>query len=204
MNKLAIALAFSAIGATAASAQIITLNTGTSVRTDRVRTDGTWRREGNTDIYVRSRIDANGNRVVERARRDALGNFIIVDSRIVNRDDNRRRTDNVWKRSANDNSVYVRTRIDANGNRIMEKARRDANGNYVVFDTRVLGNRGARDRDSDRDSDRRDRNKAGRDRDSDRRDGKGKDGKWKKDKDGNRWDKAVNKGNGKSKGKNKD
>lgn len=181
MNKLAIALAFSAIGATAASAQIITLNTGTSVRTDRVQTDGTWRRDGNTDIYVRSRIDANGNRVVERARRDVLGNFILIDSRIVNRDDNR----------DNQNRVYVRTRIDANGNRIMEKARRDANGNYVIFDTKVLGSKGVKDRDHDRDRD--DRWEM-----SD-----GKEGKWKKDKKGKKWDKAVNKGNGKSKGKNK-
>lgn len=190
MNKLAIALAFSAVGATAASAQIINLNTGTSIRTDRVQTDGTWRRQGNTDIYVRSRIDANGNRVVERARRDALGNYSVIDSRILNRDDNRGRKDNVWNRSDNENRVYVRTRVDANGNRIMEKARRDANGNYVVFDTKVLGSKGVRDRDND-----------GRDDRWEKSDGK--EGKWKKDKKGKKWDKAVNKGNGKSKGKNK-
>ena len=178
MNKLAIALAFSAVGATAASAQVIDLNTAASIVTGRVQTDGTWRREGNTDIYVRSRIDANGNRVVERARRDALGNYILIDSRIVNRNDNR----------DNQNRVYVRTRIDANVNRIMEKARRDANGNYVIFDTKVLGNKGVKDRNH--------------------RDGRwdmsdGKEGKWKKDKKGKKWDKA-NKANGKSNGKHKD
>lgn len=192
MNKLAIALAMSAVGATAASAQMVNLNTGASIVTDRVQ-DGTWRREGNTDIYARTRIDANGNRVVDRARRDALGNYVIIDTRIVNRnDDNRGRTDNTWKRSDNENRVYVRTRVDANGNRVIEKARRDANGNYVVFDSRVV-NRSVRDRDND-----------GRD---DRwENGKSKDGKWKKDKDGKKWDKAVSKaekGNGKGKGKNK-
>lgn len=197
MNKLALALAFSAIGATAASAQIIDLNTGTSISTNRTQ-DGTWRREGNTDIYTRTRVDSNGDRVVDRARRDALGNFIVIDSRIVNRnDDNRGRNDNTWKRSDNENRVYVRTRYDANGNRIIEKARRDSNGNYIVFDSRVVSRNDVR-RDHDRDDDGRD----------DRwENGKSKDGKWKNDKNGKKWDKAVNKGsrnnNGKGKGKNK-
>lgn len=191
MNKLAIALAFSAIGATAGSAQIVNLGTGASVLTSRIQ-DGTWRREGNTDIYVRTRVDANGNRIVERARRDALGNYVIIDSRIVNRGDNRGRTDNTWKRSDNENRVYVRTRVDANGNRIMEKARRDANGNYVIFDTKVLGPKRIKDANNDGRDDRWEDGK------------KAKDGKWKKDKHGKKWDKAVNKGNHKSKGKNKD
>ena len=192
MNKLALALAFSAVGATAGSAQIINLNTGASIVTDRIQ-DGTWRREGNTDIYVRTRIDANGNRVVDRARRDALGNYSIIDSRILNRDDNRGRSDNTWKRSNNENRVYVRTRVDANGNRIMEKARRDANGNYVIFDTKVLGQKKLRDGNNNGIDDRAEN-------------GKSKDGKWKKDKDGKKWDKAVNKSeksHGKAKGKHK-
>lgn len=196
MNKLALALAFSAVGATAGSAQVINLNTAASVVRDRIQ-DGTWRREGNTDIYVRTRIDANGNRIVERARRDALGNYTIIDSRISNRnDDNRGRTDGTWKRngsSGNGNRVYVRTRVDANGNRIMEKARRDANGNYVIFDTKVLGQGKARNGDNDRDND------GISDRDERRH---GKDGKWKKDKNGKKWDKA-DKSHGKGKGKNK-
>jgi len=190
MNKLALALAFSAIGATSASAQIINLNTGASVVTDRGQTDGTWRREGNTDIYVRTRIDANGNRVVERARRDVLGNFTLIDSRIVNRGDNRGRTDNTWKRSDNENRVYVRRRVDANGNTILEKARRDANGNYVVFDSKVVGPRKVKDRDNDGRDDRLEA-------------GKSKDGKWKKDKDGKKFDKAVSKAEGKAKAKGK-
>lgn len=192
MNKLALALAFSAIGATAGSAQILSINTGASVVTDRLQ-DGTWRREGNTDIYVRTRIDANGNRVVERARRDALGNYTIIDSRILNRGDDRGRGDKgEWSRKGNDNQqrVYVRKRVDANGNVIMEKARRDANGNYVIFDTKVLGKRTMKDSDND---DRDDRWEAERE---------GKDGKWKKDKNGKKWDKAVNKA-GKSHGKGK-
>ncbi|MBA2689005.1 MAG: hypothetical protein H0U64_13050 [Gemmatimonadaceae bacterium] len=193
MNKLALALAFSAVGATAASAQIVNLNTGASISTNRTQ-DGSWRREGNTDIYTRRRIDANGNRVIDRARRDALGNFIVIDSRIVSRNDNRGHTDNTWKNSDNEHRVYVRTRTDANGNRILEKARRDSNGNFVVFDSRVLGRANDRDRDNDGISD-------------DREDGKSKDGKWKKDKDGKKWNKAVNKANksnnGKAKGKNK-
>ncbi len=193
MNKLALALAFSAVGATAASAQIVNLNTGASISTNRMQ-DGNWRREGNTDIYTRRRIDANGNRVIDRARRDALGNFIVIDSRIVSRNDNRGRADNTWKNSDNEHRVYVRTRIDANGNRILEKARRDSNGNFVVFDSRVLGRANDRDRDNDGISD-------------DHDDGKSKDGKWKKDKDGKKWNKAVDKAhksnNGKAKGKNK-
>ncbi len=190
MNKLALALAFSAVGATAASAQIVNLNTGASISTGRTQ-DGTWRREGNTDIYTRTRIDANGNRVVDRARRDALGNFIVIDSRILSRDDRDRRNDGTWNNRDNENRVYVRTRIDANGNKVMEKARRDANGNFIVFDSRVLGRADVRDRDHDDRDDRWEKEKS-------------KDGKWKKDKKGKKWNKAVNKGNnGKSKGKNK-
>lgn len=189
MNKLALALAFSAIGATAGSAQIVNLNTAASAITDRLQ-DGTWRREGNTDIYVRTRIDANGNRVVDRARRDALGNYVVLESRIVGRDDNRGRTDNTWKRSDNENRVYVRRRIDANGNTVLEKARRDANGNYVIFDSKIVGPKSVRDRDNDGRDDRMENGKA-----------KAKDGKWKQDKNGKKWDKAVNKGNGKAKGK---
>jgi hypothetical protein len=185
MNKLALALALSAVGATAGSAQIVNLNTASSIVTDRIQ-DGTWRREGNTDIYVRTRIDANGNRVVERARRDALGNYTIIDSRILNRDDNRGRTDNTWKRSDNENRVYVRTRADANGNRIMEKARRDANGNYVIFDTKVLGQGRLKDENRNGIDDRAER---------------GKDGKWKKDKNGKKWEKGMRKGEGKHEGK---
>lgn len=189
MNKLALALAFSAIGATAGSAQIINLNTGASIVRDRIQ-DGTWRREGNTDIYVRTRIDANGNRVVERARRDALGSYTIIDSRVVNRDDNRGRGDNTWKRSGNQNRVYVRTRVDANGNRVMEKARRDANGNFVVFDTKVLGQGKLKDRDNDGRDDRFENEKD-------------HEGKWKKDKDDRKWDKEMRK-TGKHEGKKHD
>ena len=198
MNKLALALALSAVGATAGSAQVVNLNTAASVISDRVQ-DGTWRREGNTDIYVRTRIDANGNRVIERARRDALGNYTIIESRIANRDDNTGRGDKgEWSRKGNDNQhrVYVRKRVDANGNVIMEKARRDANGNYVIFDTKVLGQKKVKDSDNDGLDDRWEAEKEGR----------SKDGKWKKDKDGKKWDKAVNKsarGHEKSKGKNK-
>jgi hypothetical protein len=111
----------------------------------------------------------------------------------VNRDDNRGRTDNTWKRSDNENRVYVRTRVDANGNRIMEKARRDANGNYVIFDTKVLGQRKLKDSNNNGIDDRAEN-------------GKSKDGKWKQDKHGKKWDKAVNKSeksHGKAKGKNK-
>jgi hypothetical protein len=194
MNKLALALAFSAVGATAGSAQILNINTGASVVTDRLQ-DGTWRREGNTDIYVRTRIDANGNRVVERARRDALGNYTIIDSRIMNRGDNSGRGDKgEWSRKGNDNQhrVYVRKRVDANGNVIMEKARRDANGNFVIFDTKVLGKKTMKDRDNDGLDDRWEAER------------EGKDGKWKKDKNGKKWDKAVNKtGKAHGKGKNK-
>ena len=193
MNKLALALAFSAIGATAASAQIINLNTGASISTNRTQ-DGTWRREGNTDIYTRTRIDANGNRVVDRARRDALGNFVIIDSRILSRDDKRSKNDGSWNNRDNMNRVYVRTRIDANGNKIIEKARRDANGNYIVFDSRVVSRNNVRDRDNDGRDDRWEAEKS-------------RDGKWKHDKKGKKWDKAVNKAsksnNGKAKGKNK-
>lgn len=196
MNKLTLALALSAVGATTGSAQIVSLNTAASAVTDRIQTDGTWRREGNTDIYVRTRIDANGNRVVERARRDALGNYSIIDSRILSRDDNRGRNDNVWNRSDNENRVYVRRRVDANGNTVLEKARRDANGNYVVFDSKIVGSRRLQDE-----------NRNG----IDDRSEKSKQGKWKKDKNGKKWDKEMRKGDkgehsgthSKSKSKNK-
>lgn len=197
MNKLALALAISAIGATSASvsAQVVDVRTAATILRDRMQSDGTWRREGNTDIYVRTRIDANGNRVLERARRDALGNYVILDSRIVRRDDGRNRNDGTWNRSDNENRVYVRRRIDANGNTVLEKSRRDANGNFVIFDSKIVGPNKMRDRNNDGRDDRLEGNRT-----------KSKDGKWKKDKEGKKWNKGMGKSqkhDGKNEGEHK-
>src|SRR5438045_1072896 len=55
--------------------------------------NGSWQVVGQDrsgTIYERQTYDANGNLVVQRARRDANGNFSILSSRVVQRNGNSR------------------------------------------------------------------------------------------------------------------
>jgi hypothetical protein len=67
---------------------------------DTRRADGQWRREGRDRsgniLYVRTRYDANGNLIQERARRDTFGRYRVVDRRVIqyaNRRNDRRDND---------------------------------------------------------------------------------------------------------------
>ena len=75
------------------------------------RADGQWRKEGRdrngNTIYVRTRYDSNGNLVQEAATRNFLGQYHVVDRRVISYANNR-----------NNNRVY-----DRNGNY-------DRNGRY--------------------------------------------------------------------------
>lgn len=171
MKRIALVVSLAAAAAVPAQAQ--TLNTGTvmnaagQVLGTQVSADGR--------VYTRRRVDANGNVIIERSRRDANGSYVIFDTQTVQRSN----TD--WRLNGRDNNrVFVRRRVDANGNIVIERSRRDANGNYVIFDTNVV-NRGNSEwkRDSDRDTDKKmkkNKNKMHKDT----------DGKWKKDKNNNR------------------
>ena len=57
----------------------------TNCRTDRRAADGVWRQVGrgrnNNSIYQRRTLDANGNVVIQRARRNPDGTFTILSTR---------------------------------------------------------------------------------------------------------------------------
>lgn len=59
------------------------------------RADGQWRRQGRDRngnyIYVRTRYDASGNLVQERALRDTLGRYRVIDRRVIRNVNDRRR-----------------------------------------------------------------------------------------------------------------
>lgn len=61
------------------------------------RADGQWRRQGRDRngnyIYARTRYDSNGRLVQERALRDRLGRYRVIDRRVI-RNANDRRRDN--------------------------------------------------------------------------------------------------------------
>jgi hypothetical protein len=182
MNKLALALSMTLMAAAPMSAQLIQLNTGTTVRTDQRAVDGVWHREGNSNVYVRRHLDVNGNVIVERARLDAAGNYNIFNTRVA-------KNESARVRNGNDNQVFVRRRVDANGNVILERARRDANGNYVMIDSRVIGTQTIKDKNGNGIDDRTEN-------------GKQKDSKWKKDNNGKKWNKELGKaGKGKGRGR---
>ena len=134
--------------------------------------NGSWQVVGQDrsgTIYERQTYDANGNLVVQRARRDANGNFSILSSRVVQRNGNSRdcqvanngsvgsiilgngttncgynrgSADGVWRQvgqGRNNNSVYERRTVDANGNVVIQKARRNSNGSFTILSSRTVG-----------------------------------------------------------------
>ena len=86
MKAVILALAVGVATATTASAQLPGRATPTTSTSRGTSVDGSWRVVGQDQsgtIYERTTYDAYGNIVVQRARRDANGNFRILSTRTV-------------------------------------------------------------------------------------------------------------------------
>jgi hypothetical protein len=155
MKAVIFAVSVAAIAATAPlNAQVLggrptlpSTSRGTTV-------NGSWQAIGqdrNGTIYERRTYDGNGNIVIQRARRDANGNFSIIDTRTVRSNDNNgdcQLSGNnttvggiVLGRSGNTNCTYDRRSADGvwrqvgqgrNNNSVYERRTYDRNGNIVV------------------------------------------------------------------------
>ena len=224
---LTIALA-AAASAASANAQIPGRGIPTTTASRSTSVDGSWRvvgRDQSGTIYERSTYDRYGNIVVQRARRDANGNFRILSTRTVptnGRNDcqvagsngsvsdiifgrsgsgtydcrsNGSTADGVWRRVGNNNG----------NSRIYVRRTYDRNGNVVIQRARrnpngtftILNSRTVRNNGNNRDDDRWE-NRNDRDDDDDRWDNRN-------DRDDDRWDNRQYNGehNGKGKGKGK-
>jgi hypothetical protein len=224
---LTLALA-AAASAASANAQIPGRGIPTTTASRSTSVDGSWRvvgRDQSGTIYERSTYDRYGNIVVQRARRDANGNFRILSTRTVStngRNDcqvagsngsvsdiifgrsgsgtydcrsNGSTADGVWRRVGNNNG----------NSRIYVRRTYDRNGNVVIQRARrnpngtftILNSRTVRNNGNNRDDDRWE-NRNDRDDDDDRWDNRN-------DRDDDRWDNRQYNGehNGKGKGKGK-
>jgi hypothetical protein len=68
--------------------------------------DGSWQaigrdQSGNT-IYQRQRVDGNGNVIVDRARQDSYGRMVLIDSQVVQQNNNGRRNNVVYGQNNTD------------------------------------------------------------------------------------------------------
>jgi len=217
-----------AASAASANAQIPGRGIPTTTASRSTSVDGSWRvvgRDQSGTIYERSTYDRYGNIVVQRARRDANGNFRILSTRTVptnGRNDcqvagsngsvsdiifgrsgsgtydcrsNGSTADGVWRRVGNNNG----------NSRIYVRRTYDRNGNVVIQRARrnpngtftILNSRTVRNNGNNRDDDRWE-NRNDRDDDDDRWDNRN-------DRDDDRWDNRQYNGehNGKGKGKGK-
>ena len=217
-----------AASAASANAQIPGRGIPTTTASRSTSVDGSWRvvgRDQSGTIYERSTYDRYGNIVVQRARRDANGNFRILSTRTVptnGRNDcqvagsngsvsdiifgrsgsgtydcrsNGSTADGVWRRVGNNNG----------NSRIYVRRTYDRNGNVVIQRARrnpngtftILNSRTVRNNGNNRDDDRWE-NRNDRDDDDDRWDNRN-------NRDDDRWDNRQYNGehNGKGKGKGK-
>jgi len=168
------ALTIAGVASTAPlNAQIVGTRLPTPSTSRSTTVNGSWQVVGqdrNGTIYERRTYDANGNIVVQRARRDAYGNFSIIDTRTVRNDNNQNcqygsngtvgdivlgrnsttncnygngSADGVWRKvgqGRNNNSVYERRTRDAYGNVVVQKARRNPDGSFRILSTRTIRN----------------------------------------------------------------
>jgi hypothetical protein len=82
--------------------------------------DGVWRQVGqgrnNNSIYERRTIDANGNVVVQRARRNPNGSFTILSTRVADNNSRASRSRNVnngsWNGNGNDDGDDNNSQLD--------------------------------------------------------------------------------------------
>src|SRR6184192_4313031 len=91
MKAVILAFALVGVASTAPLKAQIPGRVPTSTTSRSTSIDGSWRVVGqdrNGTIYERRTYDANGNIVVQRARRDAYGNFSIIDTRTVRNNNN--------------------------------------------------------------------------------------------------------------------
>lgn len=155
----AIILTLAVVGAAVAApvgAQVPSRGIPTTSTSRNTSIDGSWRVVGQDrsgTIYERRTYDANGNIVVQRARRDANGNFRILDTRTVQTNGSRNDCqvgtntvgDIVFGRTGTNNCQYNgssnRRAADGvwrqvgqgrNNNSIYQRRTIDANGNVVV------------------------------------------------------------------------
>ncbi len=174
MKAVIMALTIAGVASTAPlNAQIVGTRLPTPSTSRSTTVNGSWQVVGqdrNGTIYERRTYDANGNIVVQRARRDAYGNFSIIDTRTVRNDNNQNcqygsngtvgdivlgrssttncnygngSADGVWRQvgqGRNNNSVYERRTRDAYGNVVVQKARRNPDGTFRILSTRTIRN----------------------------------------------------------------
>ena len=174
MKAVILALTLAGVASTAPlNAQIVGTRLPTPSTSRSTTVNGSWQVVGqdrNGTIYERRTYDANGNIVVQRARRDAYGNFSIIDTRTVRNNNNNDcqygsngtvgdivlgrsgssncnygngSADGVWRqvgRGRNNNSVYERRTRDAYGNVVVQKARRNPDGTFRILSTRTIRN----------------------------------------------------------------
>lgn len=156
MKAVILALAVGVATATTASAQLPGRAIPTTSTSRGTSVDGAWRVVGQDQsgtIYERTTYDAYGNIVVQRARRDANGNFRILSTRTVqngSRNDCQAGTattvggivlprtgsndctyDNRTNRRTND-GVWRHVGKGKKNNSIYERRTRDAYGNVVI------------------------------------------------------------------------
>ncbi len=155
MKAVILALAAAGVASTASlNAQIIGSRHPVPTTTRTTSVDGSWRVVGqdrNGTIYERRTYDANGNIIVQPARRDVNGNFTILSTRTgqgtnsrdcqlastnttvggiilgrggvaTNCSNDRRAADGVWRQVGQ----------GRNNNSIYERRTLDANGNVVI------------------------------------------------------------------------
>lgn len=154
MKAVIFAVAVAAVASTAPLNAQVLGGRPTLPSTSRTTTvNGSWQVVGqdrNGTIYERRTYDGSGNIVIQRARRDANGNFSIIDTRTVRNDNNRdcQLSGNnttvggiVLGRSGNNNCTYDRRSADGvwrqvgqgrNNNSVYERRTYDRNGNIVV------------------------------------------------------------------------
>ena len=178
MKAVILALSIAGVAATAPlNAQILGTRLPTPSTSRGTTVNGSWQvigQDRNGTIYERRTYDANGNIVVQTARRDVNGNFSIINTRTVRNDNNRDcqygsngtvgdivlgrssttncnyrngSADGVWRQvghGRNNNSVYERRTRDAYGNIVVQKARRNPDGSFRILSTRTINNNGER------------------------------------------------------------
>src|SRR5256885_666458 len=162
MKAVILALTIAGVASTAPlNAQILGSRPPTPSTTRGTSVNGSWQVVGQDrsgTIYERRTYDANGNIVVQRARRDANGNFSILSTRTVQGNGNGRDCqlasngtvgDIILGRSGRTNCPDGRGSADGvwrqvgqgrNNNSIYERRTVDANGNVVIQKARRNSN----------------------------------------------------------------
>jgi hypothetical protein len=157
MKAVILALGLAGIASTAPLKAQIPGRAPTSTISRNTSIDGSWRVVGQDrygTIYERQTYDANGNIIVQRARRDANGNFQILSTRTVQRNGTSRDCqlasstgtvgDIILGRNSTNSTVDCRSdrrAVDGvwrqvgrgrNNNSVYERRTYDANGNVIV------------------------------------------------------------------------